>query len=169
MLKSGRLIAIGIALLIAGAVNVYFYSTGTNLKTVIPVTLFADMMVVLTLIPIVEARSATSSNKEVPANPTARIKSSMQIVALYALGIAILTWIVFGLFGEPLVAGELNDLQKKAELAIESGEVTQEVAKKILDNREAIYSIWLYLPFLLIANLFAGFVSSIPAALLIRK
>ena len=150
------------------AVNGYYYYSGTDLTVVVSRTLFADMLICLTLVPISEAvRIKTQSN--VNLEVVERIKSSMKTVALYVFLLAVITSILFTLFADPLIAGKLNDIAQQAQKFVDSGEITQEQADSRLLAMEKFYTVTVYLPVLMLANLFVGFVSSIPAALLIRK
>lgn len=159
---------LGLAVLAATLVNFYFYYSGNDLTVVVSRTLFADMLICLTLVPISEAvRIKHDVNVNLEASQ--RIKSSMKTVALYVISIAFITAILFNLFAEPLVAGKLNDIAVQAQQFIDSGEITQEQADSRLQAMEKFYTVMVYLPVLLLANLFVGFVSSIPAALLINK
>lgn len=157
-----------IALLLATAINGYYYYAGTDLTVVVSRTLFTDMLICLTLVPISEAvRIKTQSN--VNLEVVERIKSSMKTVALYVFLLAVITAILFSLFAEPLIAGKLNDIAQQAQKFVDSGEITQEQADGRLQAMGKFYTVGVYLPVLMLANLFVGFVSSIPAALLIRK
>lgn len=93
----------------------------------------------------------------------------MQTVALYIIGIAAITVLLFNLYGEPLVAAKLNDMADQADQFIAKGEITHEQATEYLTSIEKFYRIGVYLPVLVLTNLLVGFVSSIPAALLIKK
>ncbi len=167
MLKS-PLGATIVALLLAFAVNAYFYVTGTDLTIVVSRTLFANMLIVLSLVPMAEALSVRSAEAPLP-DTAVRIKNSMKTVALYVIILAVLTAILFSLFAEPLVAGKLNDIANQAKLFVENGDITQEQADERLLGMEKFYSIGVYLPVLILTNLMVGFVSSIPAVILIRK
>ena len=159
---------LGLALLIAVVANAYYYYSGNDLTVVVSRTLFADMLICLTLVPLSEAariRFQANVNMEVAH----RIKSSMKTVALYVICLAVITAILFGLFSEPLIAGKLNDIAKQAEKFVASGEITQEQADSRLQAMERFYTVTVYLPVLMLTNLFIGFVSAIPAALLIKK
>lgn len=158
----------GVALLIAAVVNVYFYYAGEDLTVVVSRTLFADMLICLSLVPISEAiriKNEPNPNLEIPQ----RIKTSMKTVALYVIGVTVITAVLFNLFSEPLIAAKMNDIAAQAKSFVDSGEITQEQANSRLQAMEKFYSITVYLPVLMLTNLFIGFVSSIPAALLIKK
>ena len=158
----------GVALLVAAAVNVYFYCTGVDLTYVVSRTLFVNMLIVLSLVPLSEAVRVKHADQ--PIEDTAqRIKTSMKTVALYVIGVAIITAILFNIFAEPLVAAKLNDISAQAQQFIDSGEITQEQASSRLKAMEKFYTVTVFLPVLILTNLFVGFVSSIPAALLIKK
>jgi len=158
----------GVALLVAAMVNVYFYYSGTDLTYVVSRTLFANMLIVLSLVPLSEAVRVKQSEQPIIDTPS-RIKTSMKTVALYVIGVAIITAILFNIFAEPLVAAKLNDISARAQQFIDSGEITQEQADSRLQAMEKFYTVTVYLPVLMLTNLFVGFVSSIPAALLIKK
>lgn len=157
-----------LALIAAFAVNLFYYYSGTDLTTVVSRTLFADMLIVLTLVPITEAVRTKNSDGQ-PADTAKRVKSSMQLVAVYVIGIAVITAVLFNLFAEPLVAAKLNDIAKQADKLVEAGEIAREQADQRLQAMQKFYTVGIYLPVLIISNLIVGFVSSIPAALLIKK
>lgn len=157
-----------LAILAALAVNLFYYYSGTDLTTVVSRTLFADMLIVLTLVPISEAVRTKQIEGQIP-NTAERIKTSMQLVAVYVIGISIITAVLFNLFAEPLVAAKLNDIAKQADKLVAAGEIAREQVDQRLAAMDKFYTVGVYLPVLVISNLTVGFVSSIPAALLIRK
>lgn len=157
-----------LAILAALAVNLFYYYSGTDLTTVVSRTLFADMLIVLTLVPISEAVRTKQIEGQLP-NTAERIKTSLQLVAVYVIGISIITAVLFNLFAEPLVAAKLNDIAKQADKLVAAGEIAREQADQRLAAMDKFYTVGVYLPVLVISNLTVGFVSSIPAALLIRK
>ena len=157
------LIAFGLALI----ANTYFYVTGVDLTTVVAKTLFADTIIVLTLIPVSETIQLGQLTQSPPFGE--RVKSGMKSVALYTFLIAISTFILLKLFGEPLIADRLNLLNEMMARGIENGKITAEQVKQQIELANQIYSPSSQVLIVIMANLFVGFVSSILAAMLIRK
>jgi hypothetical protein len=158
---------VGVALLLATIANVYFYSTGVDLTSVVSKTLFADTIIILSLIPISEAIRIGSLSTTPTFND--RMKSSMRSVALYTFLLAIITYILLKLFGEPLIADRLNLLQEMLSNGIAEGKINDAQMKQQMDLANQIYSPYSQVLIVIMANLFVGFISSILAAVLIRK
>ncbi|MFM1875762.1 MAG: hypothetical protein RL266_1499 [Bacteroidota bacterium] len=156
-----------VALILALIVNVYYFSTGDDLAIVVSRTLFADTLLVLTLVPIYE--SIRLRDSKVAYELIDRIKSGMKAVTLYTFAIGIITFVLFKLFGEPLVADRIHQLTIALEEAIASGSITEAQQKQQLEVANQVYSATSQVLMVLLANLFVGFVSSILAAMLIRK
>lgn len=148
-------------------VNCYFYVTGTDLTVVVSRTLFADMLIALSLVPVYEA--VRIQNSSVQMDVPARIRSGLKPVALYTILVALMTLVLFKMFADPLVAAKLNLLADQAAEAVANGHVTQDRANDVMETTERFYSIGFFLPIVLLLNLFVGFVSSILAAFLIKK
>lgn len=125
------------------------------------------MMLVLTMVPVYEAIRVQSSN-DVMTLPD-RIQSGMKPVAMFTLVIALITFILFKIFGGPLVAAKMTLLTDQANTALESGEITKERMDEVLEMTRRFYSVSFFLPIVLLVNLFIGFISSILAGILIRK
>ena len=89
--------------------------------------------------------------------------------AAFATDIAISTFILLKLFGEPLIADRLNLLNEMMARGIENGKITEEQVKQQIELANQIYSPSSQVLIVIMANLFVGFVSSILAAILIRK
>ncbi len=93
----------------------------------------------------------------------------MKPVAMYTFLLAIITFILFKLFGDPLVGERLFELGKNLDQAIADGTIKPEQKTQQLDLAKQIYSPSSHVLIVLIGNLFTGFVSSILAGFLIRK
>lgn len=159
---------VGVALALAAvAANVYIYSTGVDLTSVVSKTLFADTMIVLSLVPISEAIRIGELKTAPEFND--RMKSGMRIVALYTFLLAIITYILLKLFGEPLIAERLNLLQEMLSNGIAEGKIDAAQMKQQMDLANQIYSPYSQVLIVIMANLFVGFISSILASVLIRK
>lgn len=93
----------------------------------------------------------------------------MKPVAMYTFLVAVITYILFSMYGDPLVAERMsvgvNDLQK----SVADGTITQEEMNQRVDGAKQFYSISFYLPIVLLTNLFVGFLSTILAGILIKK
>ena len=153
--------------MLALIVNGYFYSTGVDLTSVVARTLFADTIVVLSLIPVSESMKIGQLAQAPPFGD--RVKSGMKSVALYTFLVAIMTYILLKLFGEPLIAERLNLLNDMLSSGISEGKITEEQMKQQLELANQIYSPSSQVLIVIMANLFVGFVSSILASVLIRK
>lgn len=156
-----------VALFAAAIVNVYFYSTGVDLTSVVSKTLFADTIIILSLIPISESMRIGRLDKLPPVND--RLKSGMKSVTLYTFLLAIITYTLLKLFGEPLIAERLNLLQEMLTTGIAEGKIDEAQMKQQMDLANQIYSPYSQVLIVIMANLFVGFVSSILAAVLIKK
>ena len=130
-------------------------------------TLFADTIIILSLIPLSEAIRIGSLATTPPFND--RMKSSMRSVALYTFLLAIITYILLKLFGEPLIADRLNLLQEMLSNGIAEGKIDDAQMKQQMDLANQIYSPYSQVLIVIMANLFVGFISSILAAVLVRK
>ena len=156
-----------VALVLATIVNVYYFTTATELSVVVGRTLFVDMLLVLTLVPVYQA-ILIKPLKSSPPLPE-MVKSGMKPVAMYTFLLAIITFILFKLFGDPLVGERLFELGKNLDQAIADGTIKPEQKTQQLEMAKQIYSPSSHVLIALIGNLFTGFVSSILAGFLIRK
>lgn len=158
---------IAVGIILAVAANLYLFSTGEDLTQVVTQTLFADTIVVLTLVPIIESIRVRKESKDLQIQT--RVKSGMKTVTLYTFFIAITTYILFKLFGEPLIAERLNMLTELLDNAISEGTVTVKEKTQRIEFANQIYSPYSQVLIVIMANLVVGFISSILAAMLIRK
>jgi hypothetical protein len=158
---------VAIAFLLALVVNVFFYSTGTDLTSVVSKTLFADTIIVLSLIPISQAiRIGQTDQTPVLGD---KVKSGMKSVALYTFLVALMTFVLLKLFGEPLIADRLNLLQEMLANAVAEGKIEEAQLKQQMDLANQIYSPSSQVLIVIMANLFVGFISSLLAAVLVKK
>ncbi len=155
------------AVVLAVLVNIYYYLTGSELTEVISKTLFADLILVLSLVPVYQAIVVRNSSSQ--ASFPEQVKSGMKPVVMYTFLIAVATYVLFSMFGDPLVGEKIYLLSENAKEALEAGEITEMERQNLLDMTQKFYSISFYLPILLLSNLFVGFISSILAGLLVRK
>jgi hypothetical protein len=156
-----------VALALASAVNLYYFSTGTDLTVVVARTLFADMLLVLSLVPFYMA--VLVRNSESTLSMTEKIKSGMKPVAMYTFLLALITYVLFHFYGGPLVESRLLELTEKMNASIALGEMTLEQSKQQLDLAKQIYSPSSQVLVVLLGNLFTGFISSILASVLVRR
>lgn len=156
-----------VSILLATAVNVYFFATGHSLTDVVVRTVFANLIIVLTLVPVHESLRLRGVSQLPEVQD--RIKSSMKPVALYTLLIGFVTYICFSTFGEPLVNERMMLLEQKLNEALTSGIITADIKAAQLETAANIYSPATQVLVVLLASLFTGFVSSIIAAFFIRK
>lgn len=147
--------------------NVYFYATEVDLTSVVSKTLFADTIIILSLIPISESMRIGRLNTQPALND--RLKAGMKSVTLYTFLLAIITYVLLKLFGEPLIAERLNLLQEMLKAGIAEGKIDEAQMKQQMDLANQIYSPYSQVLIVIMANLFVGFVSSILAAVLIKK
>ncbi|HAP70183.1 MAG TPA: hypothetical protein DCR04_10750 [Flavobacteriales bacterium] len=156
-----------VALALAAAINIYYFVTGDDLTVVVSRTLFADMILVLSLVPIYQSvvLANTSSTTELPD----KLKSGMKAVVTYTLILSIITFILIKLFGEPLIGARIFELTESLNKAIEEGVITAEQKVQQIELAKQIYSPTSHVLIVLLGNLFVGFISSILAAVLVRK
>ncbi|MCF8275560.1 MAG: hypothetical protein K9J17_02405 [Flavobacteriales bacterium] len=156
-----------IALLLATVVNSYYFTTGTDLTVVVSRTLFADLLLVLSLVPVYQ--TILLSNGVVGQLITDKVKSGMKPVAMYTFLLALITFVLFKLFGDPLVGARIVELTERMNSAIEQGLMTADQKTEQLELVKQIYSPSSHVIIVLISNLFVGFISSILAAILVKK
>ena len=156
-----------VTIVVALILNVYYYSTGVDLAIVVSRTLFADTLLVLTLVPIDESIRLRDSKESFELMD--RIKSGMKVVTLYTFVMGLITFTLFKLFGEPLVADRIHQLTLALQEAVAAGTINADLQKQQLELANQIYSPTSQVLMVLLANLFVGFISSILAAMLIRK
>ncbi|MDP6908824.1 MAG: hypothetical protein QF371_04920, partial [Flavobacteriales bacterium] len=76
--------------MLAIGVNIYYFFTGTDLTVVVSRTLFADMLLVLSMVPVYESIRLSEVSTKQPLS--SRIKAGMKPVALYTLLLALATF-----------------------------------------------------------------------------
>ena len=125
------------------------------------------MILVLSLVPIYQSvvLANTSSTTELPD----KLKSGMKAVVTYTLILSIITFILIKLFGEPLIGARIFELTESLNKAIEEGVITAEQKVQQIELAKQIYSPTSHVLIVLLGNLFVGFISSILAAVLVRK
>lgn len=156
-----------VGFVLAAVVNVFYYATGSDLNVVVSRTLFADLMVVLTIVPVYEAIKVRASSQHLPFGE--RVQSAMKPVAAYTLILGALTYLLFKLFGDALVGQRIVEMKQLFEVAVADGTITAAEAEKRLEGAAQIFSASTLVLIVLMANLFVGLVSSTLAAVLIRK
>lgn len=166
MVKTPILVPI-IGFALALIVNVFYYATGDDLNIVVSRTLFADLMLVLTIVPVYEAIKVKGSSISFTFGE--RIQSAMKPVAAYTLGIAAVTYILFKIFGDPLVGQRIVEMRQLFQSAVTEGTITTQDAEKRMEAAKQIFSGSTLILIVLMGNLLVGFISSILAAFLIRK
>jgi len=156
-----------VALGIAAAVNIYYFVTGHDLTIVVSRTLFADMIIVLSLVPIYQSVvvANTTSTVEMPE----KLKSGMKAVVTYTLLLAIITFVLIKLFGDPLIGARIFELTESLNKAVEDGLITTEQKVQQIGFVKQMFSPASHVLIVLLGNLFIGFISSILAAVLVRK
>ncbi|MFT6209867.1 MAG: hypothetical protein ACJAYA_000600 [Bacteroidia bacterium] len=156
-----------VALGLAAAINIYYFVTGDDLTIVVSRTLFADMILVLSLVPIYQSVvvANTTSTVEMPE----KLKSGMKAVVTYTLLLAIITFVLIKLFGDPLIGVRIFELTESLNKAVEEGVITTEQKAQQIELAKQIYSPTSHVLMVLLGNLFIGFISSILAAVLVRK
>ena len=102
--------------------------------------------------------------QESPKNP-----ETPQIPEPYTLILSIITFILIKLFGEPLIGARIFELTESLNKAIEEGVITAEQKVQQIELAKQIYSPTSHVLIVLLGNLFVGFISSILAAVLVRK
>jgi len=98
-----------------------------------------------------------------------KMKSGMKAVSTYTFLLAIVTFILIKLFGEPLIGARIFELTEALSKAVEEGVITTDQKNQQIELAKQIYSPTSHVLIVLIANLLVGFISSILAAVLVRK
>lgn len=166
-MKNSPIAATLVAVVLALIVNIFYYSTGTGLTHVVSRTLFADLLLVLTLVPIYQAIVVRNSSN--PLTFIDNIKSGMKPVAMYTFLVAVITYFLFANYGDPLVAERMSVGVEDLRKSVAEGIIDQEEMDQRIEGAKQFYSISFYLPIVLLTNLFVGFLSSILAGVLIKK
>ena len=156
-----------VALALAIAVNVYYFMTSDDLTEVVSRTLFADLILVLSLVPIYQSILLAKSSAVLTVPE--KVKSGMKPVASYTFLIAIATYVLFKLFGDPLVGARIFELTESLNNAVQEGTISTEQKMQQIELAKQIYSPTSHVLMVLITNLFVGFISSILAAVLVKK
>lgn|GEM_PF-951850 len=156
-----------VALGLATAVNIYYFVTGSDLTVVVSRTLFVDMFLVLSLVPIYQAVLLT--NVQADFSMIDKMKSGLKPVAMYTFILAIITFVLVKLFGEPLIGARIFELSETLSKAVAEGVITTEQKVQQIELAKQIYSPTSHVLIVLLGNLFIGFISSILAAVLVRK
>ena len=155
------------ALALALLVNIFYYTTETDLATVVSRTLFADLILVLSLVPVYLA--ILVRNTAVDSSFIQKVKSGMKPVAMYTFLIALGTLALFSIYGDSLVEAKMAPGILEFNKAVKQGSLTQLEATQRIEGAKQFYSVFTFLPIILLTNLFVGFISSIMAGFLIRK
>ncbi len=150
--------------MLAIGVNIYYFFTGTDLTVVVSRTLFADTLLVLSMVPVYESirLREVSERESIPS----RIKAGMKPVALYTLLLALATFFLFKLFGDPLVGARISELR---ELLNAAPELTEEMKAQRIKTAKSIYAPSTHVLVVIMGNLLVGLFSSVLAAVSIRK
>lgn len=152
------------ALILAIGVNVYYFATGSELTTVVSRTLFADLLLVLTMVPVYESvrLRLTPDPEPIPA----RIKAAMKSVLIYTLFMGLTTFILFKLFGDPLIGDRISQLREMLDAA---PDVTEELKEQRLATAKSIYAPSTHTLAMVVGTLFTGMLSSVLAAFVVKK
>lgn len=142
--------------------NVFVFSSRTGLSAVAAQTLFANCMVVLTFIPLYMV--ILLKRGELSAQMPQRVKAGLKAVAIFALLMAVVTFILFSTLGEYLIH---ERLQMVEQLLKNTGLSAEEQAQR-LTSAQRIYSPATQTLFSTMAVLFTGFISSIVAGATVR-
>jgi hypothetical protein len=143
--------------------NVFIFRTYTELSEVAAYSVFANCMVVLTMVPFYMVLRLRAG--ELEAQMPARVKSSIKAVAAYALLVGILGFVLFNTLGEYLIEERMALL---GEMLAASDLTADEQAMRI-SSAERIYSPTVQVLFSTMAVMFTGFISAIVAGTTVRK
>ncbi|MBL4587658.1 MAG: hypothetical protein JKX84_11480 [Flavobacteriales bacterium] len=114
------LIVVVIALMLVIGINSYYFATSNDLTTVVTRTLFADLLLVLSMVPIYESIRIKLIAEAEPL--PMRIKEGLKPVLIYTLFLALTTYILFKLFGDPLIGDRISQLRQMLDAAPEMSE-----------------------------------------------
>ena len=156
-----------VAYALAVGVNVYYFCFGDDLTIVVSRTMFADMLLVLSLVPVYRAVQIKNSGDV--DSLVDRLKAGLKPVAMYTFLVALTTFILFKLCGEPLVAQRMLEIQTAVDNALIEGKIMDAEAAQQLEMTKQFYSPTFHVAIVLLGNLFTGFVSAILASILIKK
>jgi len=156
-----------VALALAIAVNIYYFVFGNDLTVVVSRTLFADMLLVLSLVPVYLSVLLAGSPTDLPMID--KMKYGMKPVAMYTFLLAIVTFVLVKLFGDPLIGSRIVELTEALTKAVEEGVITTDQKVQQIELAKQIYSPTSHVLIVLLGNLFTGFISSILASVLVRK
>ncbi|MCF8465041.1 MAG: hypothetical protein K9G41_09375 [Flavobacteriales bacterium] len=166
MIKNPIIVTL-VALGLAVAVNIFYFTTGNDLTVVVSRTLFADMLLALSLVPIYQAVMLANLPADLPMID--KLKSGLKPVAMYTFLLAIFTFVLIKMFGEPLIGARIFELTETLSKAVEEGVITVDQKVQQIELAKQIYSPTSHVLIVLLGNLFIGFISSMLSAALIRK
>lgn len=143
--------------------NVFIFHTYTELSEVAAYSVFANCMVVLTMVPFYMVLRLRTG--ELEAQMPSRVKTSIKAVAAFALLVAMLGFALFSTLGEYLIEERMALL---VEMLAASDLTADEQAMRI-SGAERIYSPAVQVLFSTMAVMFTGFISAIVAGTAVRK
>ena len=145
-------------------INSYYFATSNDLTTVVTRTLFADLLLVLSMVPIYESIRIKLIAEAEPL--PMRIKEGLKPVLIYTLFLALTTYILFKLFGDPLIGDRISQLRQMLDAA---PEMSEELKQQKLEMARSIYSPGIHTLAVTFGCLLTGLLSSVVAAFVVKR
>ncbi|MCF8258653.1 MAG: hypothetical protein K9J06_13945 [Flavobacteriales bacterium] len=155
--------AILIAFAIALMANVFIFRTYTELSEVAAYSVFANCMVVLTMVPLYTVLRLRAGDLE--SQMPSRVKTSVKAVAAFALLVGMLGFVLFNTLGDYLIGERMALLVER----LAASDLTAEEQARHISSAERIYSPGVQVLFSTMAVLFTGFISAIVAGVAVRR
>lgn len=143
--------------------NVFIFRAYTELSQVAAYSVFANCMVVLSMVPFYMVLRLRAG--ELEAQMPSRVKSAIKAVGPYALLVGALGFVLFNTLGDYLIAERMALLRE----LLAASELTAEEQAMRISSAERIYSPAVQVLFSTMAVLFTGFISAIVAGVTVRK
>jgi hypothetical protein len=143
--------------------NVFIFRTYAELSQVAAYSVFANCMVVLTMVPFYMVLRLRAG--ELEAQMPSRVKSAIKAVAAYALLVGALGFVLFNTLGDPLIEERMALLREM----LAASELTADEQAMRISSAERIYSPGVQALFSTMAVMFTGFISAIVAGTTVRK
>lgn len=142
---------------------VFIFRTYTELSEVAAYSVFANCMVVLTMVPFYMVLRLRAG--ELEAQMPSRVKTSIKAVAAFALLVAVLGFALFSTLGEYLIEERMALLGEM----LAASDLTADEQARRMSGAERIYSPAVQVLFSTMAVMFTGFISAIVAGTTVRK
>lgn len=150
------------AVCIAIGINLYLFSSRTDLSELAAHSVFANCFVTLTLVPLYLV--LLFRGNELPLDVAARVKAGMKAITLFTLIMAAASFLLFSTWGTPLIHERMEMVRQ----LLEASELSIEEQTQRLATAQRIYSPAVQVLFSTLAMLMTGLISSIIGAMAVR-